>query len=112
MGDTSQVGSYPSGASQVGALDMAGNVWEWVNDWYGDTYYSTSPYANPPGPVTGPYKVVRGGSWYNSGDTLRVASRYDYYPTGRSPTDWVSLCGPPTLTKIFRWCLHRIMWFS
>ena len=65
VGDTSQVDSYPTGASQYGALDMAGNVWEWVNDWLDDTYYSTSPYANPPGPVTGTYKVLRGGSWYN-----------------------------------------------
>jgi formylglycine-generating enzyme required for sulfatase activity len=86
VGDTSQVGYYPTGASQYGALDMAGNVWEWVNDWYGETYYSTSPYANPPGPVTGPYKVVRGGSWYGYDATLRVASRHYYYPTGPSPT--------------------------
>jgi len=82
--DTSQVGAYPSGASQVGALDMAGNVYEWVNDWYGETYYSTSPYANPPGPVTGPYKVVRGGSWVFPDSFLRVAKRYNPSPTDPS----------------------------
>ena len=75
MGDTSQVDSYLTGASQYGALNMAGNVWEWVNDWYDDTYYSSSPYANPPGPVTGNYKVLRGGSWDYTDGYLRVAFR-------------------------------------
>jgi len=75
VGDTSQVGAYQTGASQYGALDMAGNVGEWVNDWYGSTYYSTSPYANPPGPVSGPSKVFRGGSWIFPDYYLRVAFR-------------------------------------
>ena len=65
MGDTSQVGNYPTGASPYGALDMSGNVWEWVNDWYGRDYYSDSPYSNPQGPPSGTYKVLRGGSWYD-----------------------------------------------
>ncbi len=47
VGDTSEVGSYPDGASWVGALDMAGNVWEWVNDWYDSGYYQNSPGENP-----------------------------------------------------------------
>jgi len=84
VGDTSEVGSYPAGASPYGALDMAGNVWEWVNDWYQSNYYSVSPPSNPPGPTTGTYKVLRGGSWYGSGyyDVygLRVAFRYDDAP--------------------------------
>ena len=54
----SQVGSYPLGASPYGALDMAGNVWEWVNDWYQSNYYSVSPPGNPPGPASGAYKVA------------------------------------------------------
>jgi len=50
VGDTAQVGSYPAGASPYGVLDMTGNVWEWVNDWYGENYYTHSPADNPPGP--------------------------------------------------------------
>jgi formylglycine-generating enzyme required for sulfatase activity len=81
-GDTSQVGSYPAGASPYGALDMAGNVWEWVNDWWSDNYYSISPYSNPPGPGSGLYKVQRGGGWnsYLVSD-LRSASRSYIRPT-------------------------------
>ena len=61
VGDTSAVSSYPAGASPYGVLDMAGNVWEWVNDWYNGSYYSVSPGSNPPGPATGSYRVKRGG---------------------------------------------------
>lgn len=75
VGDTSEVGSYPTGASQYGALDMAGNVWEWVNDWYQENYYSNSPYENPPGPANGTYKVLRGGSLGNIWGSLRTAAR-------------------------------------
>jgi formylglycine-generating enzyme required for sulfatase activity len=57
------VGSLPDGASPYGALDMAGNVWEWVNDWYDLGYYSRSPEENPTGPLDGEYRVIRGGSW-------------------------------------------------
>ncbi len=63
MGSTSQVGSYPNGASPYGALDMAGNVMEWVNDWYDSGYYSISPNINPTGPERGSYRVVRGCGW-------------------------------------------------
>ncbi len=76
VGDTSEVGSYPAGASQYGALDMAGNVWEWVNDWYQENYYSNSPYENPPGPESGTYRVLRGGSWNGGWGYVRTAARY------------------------------------
>ena len=67
VGDTSRVGSYPSGASPYGVLDMAGNVWEWVNDWYQSDYYSVSPASNPPGPASGYWRVLRGGGWQHYG---------------------------------------------
>jgi formylglycine-generating enzyme required for sulfatase activity len=77
VGDTSQVGDYPTGASPYGAMDMSGNVWEWVNDWYQSNYYNSSPYSNPPGPVSGTYKVLRGGGWGLNWSLVRVAYR-DY----------------------------------
>ena len=83
VGDTNAVGSYPAGASPYGVMDMAGNVWEWVNDWYSSSYYATSPASNPPGPANGTYKVLRGGSWSDSGPDLRVAGRYGHGPAIR-----------------------------
>ncbi len=82
VGDTSQVGSYPLGASPYGALDLAGNVWEWVNDWYQSDYYSVSPPSNPPGPTTGTYQVVRGGGWDYPDYYLRAADRSSVSPPG------------------------------
>jgi eukaryotic-like serine/threonine-protein kinase len=77
--DTLEVGSHPDGASPYGALDMAGNVWEFVKDWYGEVYYSQSPASNPPGPARGDgnYGVLRGGGWDASADFLRSAYRLD-----------------------------------
>jgi formylglycine-generating enzyme required for sulfatase activity len=83
VGDTSQVGSYPLGASPYGALDMAGNVWEWVNDRWQSDYYSISPYSNPPGPETGIYRVLRGGAWDDYDYILRVAYRTHGIPTSQ-----------------------------
>jgi formylglycine-generating enzyme required for sulfatase activity len=80
IGDTTAVGSYPSGASPYGALDMAGNVQEWVSDWYNDTYYSQSPARNPTGPDSGIFRGVRGTSWGNLVVVTRSAERFGYFP--------------------------------
>jgi eukaryotic-like serine/threonine-protein kinase len=80
VGDTSEVGSYPAGASPYGVMDMAGNVWEWVNDWYKKDYYSDSPGSNPSGPATGDYRVLRGGSWDLFDGFIRSANRLDDRP--------------------------------
>jgi serine/threonine-protein kinase len=85
--DTAPVGSYPSGASPYGVMDMAGNVWEWVNDWYDKKYYSVSPGSNPQGPATGTYRVLRGGSWYLNDVSVRSANRYN------GPVYWGSSSG-------------------
>ncbi|MBM4422551.1 MAG: formylglycine-generating enzyme family protein, partial [Chloroflexi bacterium] len=77
---TAPVGSYPDGASPYGALDIAGNVWEWVNDWYSENYYNTSPTENPPGPSSGDYRVLRGGSWYNEARNVRASGRLRFFP--------------------------------
>ena len=75
VGDTSQVDSLPLGASPYGAFDMAGNVQEWVDDWYQSDYYAESPYENPTGSANGTSKVFRGGDWGSFDGGLNVAQR-------------------------------------
>ena len=58
---------------------MAGNMWEWCNDWFDSSYYSNSPYDNPRGPTSGSARVIRGGSWHGNTFYCRVAHRYNGY---------------------------------
>jgi len=80
---TRPVGSIPAGASSYGALDLAGNAWEWCADWYDPAYYRSAPTHNPPGPATGITRVLRGGSWYSIERGCRGAFRDCYYPVDR-----------------------------
>jgi formylglycine-generating enzyme required for sulfatase activity len=79
----SPVGTFEEGKSPYGIYDMAGNVWEWVSDWYAPDYYKTGSLHNPTGPPTGDYKVIRGGSWGSGPERLRVAERETHLPSFR-----------------------------
>ncbi len=85
IGRLTDVGSYPAGVSPYGVHDMAGNVFEWVADWYDANYYLDSPDENPPGPETGQYRILRGGSWLDTWWGARCANRGD---TVVSPDTW------------------------
>jgi formylglycine-generating enzyme required for sulfatase activity len=78
---TTPVGSYPQGASPYGVYDMAGNVNEWVVDWYDEGYYRRGPTRNPPGPVTGKFRVGRGGSWLDPFVVLETTRRFAISPS-------------------------------
>ena len=81
VGDTKPVNSYdPAGASPYGALNMAGNVKEWVRDWYDSGYYDVSPEYNPLGPTSGNEKGIRGGSFDDNPGNIRTANRYSNVP--------------------------------
>jgi len=74
---TAPVGSFPTGASPYGVLDMSGNAAEWAADWFQVEYYAQSPAQNPTGPPSGDYdqRVIRGGSWHSGRDTARCIWR-------------------------------------
>ena len=77
---TAVVGSYPNGQSPYGVLDMAGNVWEWCNDWYDGNYYNISGNNDPQGPVSGTTRVVRGGCYSSNADNIRTTERSSHDP--------------------------------
>ena len=79
IGSTAPVGSYESGKSGLGFYDMAGNVWEWCNDWH-TCDLGTSAVTDPAGQSFGSFRMLRGGGWTNSGDQLRCATRQGINP--------------------------------
>ncbi len=91
--DTSPVGSYPAGKSPYGIYDLAGNVWEWVADWYDPNYYLDSPLNNPTGP-TGPtqdisMRSMRGGGWVAANEAVFLT----YNRHGVEPENYSSSIG-------------------
>lgn len=80
-----KTGSYPANA--YGLHDMSGNAWEWVSDWFSETYYSESPELNPGGPATGSFRVFRGGGWHSGPGCTSVHHR------NALPSHWVDLAG-------------------
>lgn len=81
-------GSYKEGKTPDEIFDLAGNIAEWVYDWYDKNYYKISPYKNPKGPEIGKYHTIRGGAWNSVADYMRSANRYghddakDFYGIG------------------------------
>lgn len=81
-GGVARVGTHPKGASPFGIQDMAGNVWEWVADWFSESFPSAER-RNPKGPSSGTDKVVRGGGWYDQADRLVITKRMHANPDQR-----------------------------
>jgi len=81
-----RVGSFQTDKSPYGVMDGAGNVMEWVDDWYNERYYKESPELDPPSPEYGIYRVLRGGSYTTTGADLRITSRSKMVPDYRDET--------------------------
>lgn len=76
--------SFPEGAASSGGLNLAGNVWEWVSDWYSEDYYKYSIALSPKGPTTGSNRVIRGGGWNSPEGNLRASARDSRQPKTRA----------------------------
>ena len=77
-----RVGTYSKGVSPFGIYDLSGNVWEWVNDWYADSF-RRDDIRNPKGPADGTHKVIRGGGWYDQADRITATKRMYADPAQR-----------------------------
>lgn len=89
-GSTAAIGSFPTGASPYGCLDMAGNVYEWVADWYSDEGYKNLPTRNTTGVATGTMRSQRGGSWWypgTDGNIFRTWNRSRRDPDSKDTND-------------------------
>jgi iron(II)-dependent oxidoreductase len=96
VGDTSRVGQYQNGASHYGIFDMAGNVWEWVSDFYDENYYPVAPTQNPKGPSSGVGRSFRGGGFGNVYvDEVRATYRGGTGPDTRSPAIGIRCASSP-----------------
>jgi formylglycine-generating enzyme required for sulfatase activity len=80
---TVPVGSYPGGVSFYGVHDMAGNVWEWVKDWYDKDYYKNCKYENPVGSAEGFQKTFRGGDWTRPAEEIKTTTRFYNSPNNK-----------------------------
>jgi formylglycine-generating enzyme required for sulfatase activity len=85
-GQTATVGQHPQGISPYGVHNMAGNVLEWVADWYAPDYYAASPTSDPPGPASGEQRVARGGYFLAPRDAVTVTVRIRTQPNTRDPS--------------------------
>lgn len=92
---TAPVGRYPGGASWCGAMDMAGNLAEWVADWYSETYYASASGVDPTGPTTGTEKVWRGGYCWGDADECRSTRRFGSEPDNDGGSGCLRTCVVP-----------------
>lgn len=83
---TAPVGTFQDDRSSYGVMDGAGNVMEWVGDWYSERYYRDSPDTNPPSPEFGTFRVLRGGTYTTTGGDVRITSRSKMVPDFRDET--------------------------
>ena len=83
---SARVGSFHTDRSPYGVMDGAGNVMEWVADWYQEAYYKEAPDRDPPSPEFGTFRVMRGGGYTTTGGDLRITSRSKMVPDFRDET--------------------------